>query len=145
MILATFDAWNASLPSVQDIPGIRWDLNIEVIPPQMFARDAHGNALGLTGPTDKSLAVCLLAPAWSDAADDETVYAASKALMSTINSKAEKMGLAIPYIYMNYAAPWQNVIASYGQSSVAQLEKTRARVDPKEVFTYLVPGGFKLP
>lgn len=47
MIRATFDAYNASLPSVKDIAGIRWDVNLEALPPQLYARGAQNNALGL--------------------------------------------------------------------------------------------------
>ncbi|EFZ03013.1 FAD/FMN-binding dehydrogenase [Metarhizium robertsii] len=144
MIRATFDAYNASLPSVQDIAGIRWDVNLEALPPQLYARGAQDNALGLadrSGP----LAVCLLSPAWSRAGDDDKVYAAARALMDEIDRRARDLGAHDPYIYMNYAAPGQEVIASYGQASVAHLQHVRARVDPHGLFTHQVPGGFKIP
>lgn len=143
MIRATFDAYNASLPSVQDIAGIRWNVNMEAVPPQLYARHATENALGLED-SKQALVVCLLSPAWTNAADDERVYAAGRALMDDINRRATALGVHHPYIYMNYAAPWQNVISSYGQASVSQLQSLRARVDPKGVFTKLVPGGFKV-
>ncbi|KID66305.1 FAD-binding, type 2, partial [Metarhizium hybridum] len=111
MIRATFDAYNASLPSVQDIASIRWDVNLEAPPPQLYARGAQDNALGLadrSGP----LAVCLLSPAWSRADDDDKVYAAAGALMDEIDRRARDLGAHDPYIYMNYAAPGQEVIAS---------------------------------
>lgn len=144
MIRATFDAYNASLPSVQDIAGIRWNVNLEPLPPQLYARGAQDNALGLadrSGP----LAVCLLSPAWSRADDDDKVYAAARALMDEIDRRARDLGAHDPYIYINYAAPGQEVIASYGQASVVQLQHVRTRVDPHGLFTHQVPGGFKIP
>ncbi|KID81698.1 FAD-binding, type 2 [Metarhizium guizhouense ARSEF 977] len=144
MIRATFDAYNASLPSVQDIAGIRWNVNLEALPSQLYARGAQDNALGL-GDRSGPLAVCLLSPAWSRADDDDRVYAAARALMEDINRRAKDLGAHDPYIYMNYAAPGQEVIASYGQASVAQLQHVRASVDPHGLFTHQVPGGFKIP
>ncbi|KID72294.1 FAD-binding, type 2, partial [Metarhizium brunneum ARSEF 3297] len=137
MIRATFDAYNASLPSVQDIAGISWNINLEALPPQLYA-------LGLADRSGR-LAVCLLSPAWSRAGDDDKVYAAARTLMEEINCRARDLGAHDPYIYMNYAAPGQEVIASYGQASVAQLQHVRARVDPHGLFTHQVPGGFKIP
>lgn len=144
MIRATFDAFNASVPKVQDIPGLRWNINLEAVPPQLYARDAKNNALGLADRT-KTLVVCLLSPAWSNAEDDEKIYAAARELMEDINRRAKSLEVYDPYIYMNYAAPWQDVISSYGKASVAQLQKLRSRVDPHLVFTRQVPGGFKIP
>ncbi|KND88640.1 Bifunctional solanapyrone synthase [Tolypocladium ophioglossoides CBS 100239] len=144
MIRATFDAYNASLPSVRDIAGIRWNVNLEALPRQLYSRHANDNALGLADRKE-SLAVCLLSPAWTDAVDDERVYAAARALMDDINRRAKDLGAYDPYIYMNYAAPWQDVISSYGQASVSQLQKVRTRVDPHQVFTKQVRGGFKIP
>lgn len=40
---------------------------------------------------------------------------------------------------------YRDVIASYGEESVAELKTLRVRVDLHEGFTRLVPGGFKLP
>ncbi|KAH0592038.1 hypothetical protein MHUMG1_10249 [Metarhizium humberi] len=129
MIRATFDAYNASLPSVQDIAGIRWDVNLEALPPQLYARGAQDNALGLAGRSGP-LAVCLLSPAWSRADDDDKLYAAARALMDEIDRRARDLGAHDPYIYMNYATPGQEVIASYGHATVAHLQHVRARVDP---------------
>ncbi|KAF5125082.1 Bifunctional solanapyrone synthase [Metarhizium anisopliae] len=54
------------------------------------------------------------------------------------------MGKLDPFIYINYAAQWQNPIASYGPASVDKLLETQRKYDPRRVFTRTVPGGFKL-
>jgi hypothetical protein len=144
MILATYEAFNSSLQSVQNLTGVAWAMNIEPLPPQIYARGAANNALGLAD-RNGSLAICLLSPSWPDQAQDEQIYAAACALIDNIENKAKTLGVYDPYIYLNYAAPWQDVIASYGESSVCRLQKLRATVDPWEVFTRRVPGGFKIP
>ncbi|KIM95610.1 hypothetical protein OIDMADRAFT_106259 [Oidiodendron maius Zn] len=144
MLLATFNAFNNSVASIRDLPGVTWTVIIEPLPPQIYARGATENALGLAGNT-KSLAVCLVSPSWTDPSQNEQIYALARDLLDTIENEAKKLGAYDPYIYLNYAAPWQDVIASYGPASVRRLQKLKAKVDPHNVFQHLVPGGFKIP
>jgi LmbE family N-acetylglucosaminyl deacetylase len=144
MLRAACEAWDASLAGVRDIRGLTWSLSLEPLPPAIYQRDVAANVLGLADRTG-SRVVCLLTQTWADQADNERVYAASAALIATIEDAARSLDAYDPYIYLDYAAPWQDPIASYGTASVQQLQKLRARVDPKGVFTHLVPGGFKIP
>lgn len=145
MIRATYDAFNTSLSLLQNVAGLMWAVNIEPLPPQIYMRGgADTNALGLAKHKG-SLAVCLVSPSWSDASQDEQVYDAARSLMADIESKAKKLRLYDPYIYLDYAAPWQMVIKGYGKESVERLQKLRKRVDPGEMFTRKVTGGFKIP
>ena len=144
MILATYEAFNESLQSIRNLTGVSWAMNIEPLPPQIYARGAANNALGLAN-RNGSLGICLLSPSWPDQAQDAQIYAAARELMNNIENKAKSLGVFDPYIYLNYAAPWQDVIPSYGEESVCRLQKLRAEVDPWEVFTRRVPGGFKIP
>lgn len=145
MIRATYDAFNASLSLLQDVTGIMWAVNLEPLPPHIYTRGgADTNALGLTGRKG-SLVVCLVSPSWSDAAHDEQVYSAARSLMTDIEGRAKKLGVYDPYIYLDYAAPWQDVIKGYGEESVKKLQKLRKKMDPNLVFTRNVKGGFKIP
>jgi hypothetical protein len=144
MLLAAYDAWNTSLAGVRDISGLTWSLSLEPLPPSIYQRNATANVLGLADRTGTRV-VCLLSQVWANQADDERVYAASAALITTLEKAARSLDAYDPYLYLDYSAFWQNPIASYGQPSVQQLQQLRARVDPKGVFTYRVPGGFKIP
>jgi hypothetical protein len=145
MIRAMYDAFNASLPLVQNVTGLMWAANIEPLPPQIYKRGgADTNALGLA-EYDDSLAIGLISPSWSDAAQDEQIYSAARSFLADVEARAKELGVYIPYIYLNYAGPWQEVIESYGEESVEKLQQVRDRVDPDEVFTRKVRGGFKIP
>ncbi|KAI0398835.1 putative oxidoreductase [Xylaria palmicola] len=146
MIREAYAAFNASLPLIQNVTGISWALNMEPLPPQIYTRGgADTNALGLTNENGRSLVVCLISPAWSNGAQNDQVYAAARSLMDDISARAKKLGVYDPYIYLDYAAPWQEVIPSYGAESVKKLQQLRKRVDPKKLFTKKVTGGFKIP
>lgn len=144
MIKAAYTLWNASLPAIANVPGIIFSYSLEPLPPVFYNRHATTNALGLAGNT-KPLIVALITTTWTNAADDALVTNTSNALLKAINAKAKQLGGLDEYIYLNYAGQFQDPIASYGAASVGKLQKVRQRVDPGGVFTYLVPGGYKIP
>lgn len=57
----------------------------------------------------------------------------------------DELGALDPYVYLNYAAKWQDPIMSYGTESVDRLAMVQESYDPHRIFTDRVPGGFKLP
>ncbi len=151
MVNSTYLHWNRSLHTIESIPGIVWSVSLEPLPPAIYARAARRsgsqgrNALGLDGRASGALVVTLLSATWAEAADDERVEAAARDMMAAIESDARVMGAHDPFIYLNYAAPWQDPIASYGEEAVRRLQEVRKWVDPTGVFTRQVPGGFKVP
>ena len=48
------------------------------------------------------------------------------------------------WVYLNYAAEWQDPIGSYGAANVGRLMSVSRRYDPTGVFQELVKGGFKI-
>jgi hypothetical protein len=57
--------------------------------------------------------------------------------------EAERRGRVNGYLYMNYASQFQDVIASYGEST-EKLKSIARKYDPTGVFQRLQPGYFKL-
>ena len=144
-INATVLAWNASLASIHAIPGIVWSVGMDPLPPQLYARHAGENALGLTNRKGRALIVVNLGMTWSNAADDDTVDKAARALVEAIQRAVGKLDALDPFVYVNYAAPWQQPIESYGEASAERLRSVQRVYDPRRVFTDVVPGGFKVP
>ncbi|KIM95616.1 hypothetical protein OIDMADRAFT_171036 [Oidiodendron maius Zn] len=142
-LTATVGAWNASVSSVEDIPGILWALAMDPLPPAMYTRHAEANALGLTGREGKFFIIINLRVTWDNADDDARVYSEIKQLIATIEREVGSLGSLDPFVYLNYAAPWQKPISSYGQASVERLTRIREEYDPQRVFTNTVSGGFK--
>ncbi|KAE8372710.1 hypothetical protein BDV26DRAFT_88406 [Aspergillus bertholletiae] len=144
MLNAVYQYWDSSLAEVQDIPGIVWAISLEPLPPAIYARHASKNSLGLDN-TSGALVVTLLSATWDEEADDEKVERAARKLFDNIDSDARELGVYEPFVYLNYAAQWQDPIASYKGKSVDRLQRVSLNVDPKRVFQVNVPGGFKLP
>ncbi|RYP77638.1 hypothetical protein DL771_001006 [Monosporascus sp. 5C6A] len=92
----------------------------EPLPPAIYQRGAEANAMGLADRTGTRV-MCLLS-----------------------QEVPRTLGAYDPFLYLNYAAKWQDPIATYGNESVQQLRELRAKVDPKGGFMHLIPGAFKI-
>lgn len=146
MLKATYVRWNTSLAAVQDVPGIVWSISLEPLPAAIYARAPKGhNVMGLPSDSEKALVVTLLSATWDNAADDTRVEETAKSLFAGIEADAHELNAYHPFVYLNYAAQWQDPIASYGPENVARLRQISREVDPTGVFQRLVPGGFKIP
>ncbi|KJK66846.1 FAD binding domain protein [Aspergillus parasiticus SU-1] len=144
MLNAVYQHWDSSLKSVEGIPGMVWAISLEPLPPAIYTRHASKNALGL-GDASGALVVTLLSATWDNELDDENVEKAARELFDNIDNEARKLGVYEPFVYLNYAAPWQDPISSYKSKNVELLKRVSLGVDPKRVFQTNVPGGFKLP
>ncbi|KAH7392322.1 FAD binding domain-containing protein [Phaeosphaeria sp. MPI-PUGE-AT-0046c] len=132
------------LHAVSDAAGILPVLSFQAITvPAMQAMQKNGgNALGLD-PSKGPIYICNLAIMWTDAADSDRMYSFSNALYERLQAEALSRGLANDFIYMNYASPWQDVVASYGAGK-QRLKHIAGVYDPAAVFQKLQPGYFKL-
>ncbi|RHZ58923.1 FAD-binding oxidoreductase [Aspergillus thermomutatus] len=144
MLNATYLRWSSSLAAIEDVPGIVWSISLEPLPPAIYSRAPTTNSLGLSEASG-SLVVTLLSATWEDEADDAKVEEAARALFDAIEDDARKSDAHEPYIYLNYAAEWQDPIATYGKTSIEKLHQVSQAVDPKGVFKNNMPGGFKIP
>ncbi|KAK6197111.1 hypothetical protein LQW54_010906 [Pestalotiopsis sp. IQ-011] len=144
-INATVAAWNTSIATIRDIPGIAWSLGFDPLLPQLYARHAGSNALGLGDRQNRTLIVVNINIKWSNATDDGAVDEAARSLIAAIERDVGQLDALDPFIYINYAASWQRPIDGYGEDSLEKLQSVREKYDPGHVFTNLVPGGFKIP
>ncbi|KAI2782825.1 putative oxidoreductase [Daldinia loculata] len=144
MLKAVYLKWNKSIETIKGVRGIVWAISLEPLPPAIYARSATSNVFGLSDRSD-ALVITLLTVFWRNEADDLKVEMAARGLFKEIEDDAKRLGAYDPFIYPNYAAPWQDPIASYGDESLRKLQRVRMDVDPKGVFSRQVPGGFKIP
>lgn len=144
MLHTLWSLWNSSLVNIQEIEGLVWSINLEPLPPAIYARKAKTNALGLSD-REGTLIVTLLSATWGRAEDDQIVEDETREFLEKTEKEARSLGAYDPFIYLNYAGHWQDPIASYGEESLQHLRRVHEKVDPDGLFTYREPGGFKIP
>ncbi|POS71935.1 oxidoreductase [Diaporthe helianthi] len=139
---AAYAQWEASYPALANVTNV-FTLILEPLPPAIYKRHADENALGLGNRTE-SLVIVELFASWTNGADDVLVERTLHNLLGAINKAAKELGALDPYIFANYAYKDQDVMGSYGAASLRKLNQVRDKVDPKRIFTQLVPGGYKI-
>lgn len=144
MLNATYQNWKNSLGDIQEVSGLSWSISLMPLPAAIYAKGANKNVMGLAN-VKKSLVVTLLSASWDNVEDDAKLEEAARALFAAIEDDAQHLDAFHPYLYLNYAAPWQDPIASYGLDSVQQLQRVSRDVDPTGIFKRMMPGGFKIP
>lgn len=101
-----------------------------------------GNCLGLT--VEEAPYLNVLSPcAWIHAEDDKKVKEITDKLFGQMVKEGKRRGLYKEFIYMNYAAPGQDVLKGYGQENYDRLKSIAEKYDPEQVFQKLMPGYFK--
>ncbi|KAK4652802.1 hypothetical protein QC762_512650 [Podospora pseudocomata] len=144
---AAYQIWWDSHSSVQNIPGIVWTMTFQPLPPSIYNRNPTTNSLGFNSPSrsNQPLVVIQLLASWASSLDDAFVRTKARELYDSLTSELVAKSATDPWVYLNYAADWQDPIAGYGTGNVAALQAARTKYDPNGVFTSRVPGGFKIP
>ncbi|KAJ8133123.1 hypothetical protein O1611_g503 [Lasiodiplodia mahajangana] len=145
MLEAIYICFNKTVEAIQDIPGIVWSVVLEPLPQAVYKRAPPGsNALGLSNRTEPLL-IALVSATWQDEVHDERINNLTQSLMADIEKEARKLNAFDSYVYLPYAAPWQDPMHGYGEETLGRLQRVKRKVDPDGIFTYNVPGGFKIP
>lgn len=107
------------------------------------APNPEDNVYGLK-KSDGPLISIMLAFSTASERYDSELLALQKRVLGMIKEEAQNRGLYHPFLFANYAGPFQDVIGSYGNRNVKFLEEVVAAYDPEHIFQRLKPGGFKV-
>ncbi|KAF5680607.1 FAD-binding domain-containing protein [Fusarium heterosporum] len=102
-----------------------------------------GNMFGLE-TADGPLVSFLLIFTTSDARYDDDVTETQQTILEKIKKEAKRRHLHHPFLFANYAAQWQDVFSSYGDTNRKFLTEIADKYDPDRVFQCLQPGSFKI-
>ncbi|SPQ26471.1 5265f1f4-130b-4917-a3bd-7367a864d0ad [Thermothielavioides terrestris] len=140
-----FDILNSTFYSFNPEGGVVWDIAFEPLPSVMlsYAAKTGGNVLGVQSE-DGNGYIMLLSALWPNSASNAAVEQVSRQALAAIEARAKAEGLLRGFQYLNYAAPYQTPIASYGAENLEFLREVSRKYDPLQVFQKRVPGGFKL-
>ncbi|KAL6721082.1 hypothetical protein ACLMJK_000182 [Lecanora helva] len=140
-----FDISNQTVQSLADVKNLTFSLSFQPLPQTVIGYGIAngGNALGLDR-SDGDLVNVLLTVQWAEAGDDDRINQAAKDLFKKAEAASKSLGTYNPYLYLNYAADFQDPIAGYGAASVANLKAVSKKYDPTQLLQKQLPGGFKL-
>ena len=142
-----FDLANQTIQTagIKDVVGLVFSLSFQPLPQIITSKAtaSGGNSLGLDA-SDGDLVNVLLTVQWKMPTDDARITAAARTLFEKGEAASKSAGTFDPYLYLNYAAPWQKPIAGYGAQSQTNLRSVSRKYDPRGLFQKQVPGGFKL-
>lgn len=106
-----------------------------------------GNSLCID-PQEEPFWLFSIAANWDDPAEDAFMSGLMEETLRSIEQVAAKHGVAHPYRYFNYAAPWQagDVWAGYDKLSLERMRQLQREYDSDQVFATggLNGLGFKL-
>lgn len=144
MMSNIFDIANRTVQALS-VPNLAYSLSFQPMPTAITSKAASlgGNSLGLSA-ADGNLFNLLLTVSWDDIADDAAIEQHAKNLFQQSEDEAKKLGLFNKYLYLNYAASWQDPFSGYGAAVKAKLQAVSKKYDPQGMFQKQVSGGFKL-
>lgn len=153
---------DAAFISLQDIFGVQLRLTYEPLPRSItnLSMEKGGNMLGLNNTQDNLIRKIPIRPtahdealirpvlrfdaSWTDPTDDPSLNAAAENWVTSVQQFSASAGTNVDFLYLNYAASFQDPLASYGAANLAFMRQVSQKYDPEQVFQNLVPGGFKL-
>lgn len=114
--------------------------------PRMFADIGvakGGNVMGMD-QNDGNALLWLSAVSVKKLEHEALVHRKTAAMTGELQRYAESISALAPWIYINYADPSQDPLASYGEENLEFMRIVSAKYDPAGLFQKRVPGSFKL-
>ncbi|KAI0396782.1 hypothetical protein F5Y17DRAFT_417760 [Xylariaceae sp. FL0594] len=144
-LMAAYDIYVKAIEPLKGVEGLVTSLTLQAYPKSLLNKTAAagGNSLGLD-PQDGPLMSILLLGFWQKKEDAAQIHSVYKDVIEAIDRAATAKGTAVPYKYMNYAAPFQDPITSYGEKNKAALQEASKKYDPEGLFQKGVSGGWRL-
>ncbi|UKZ56943.1 hypothetical protein TrVGV298_010790 [Trichoderma virens] len=82
--------------------------------------------------------------AYDNESDDSLVASVINDIVKKQRAFLKSRGYLLDFIYLNYADISQNVLSTWGKTSLTKLQAVSKKYDPKGVFQKKSPGGYKL-
>lgn len=145
-IAAIYDFFIAEFEKIKDVPGLRAGLSLQPITDDFINAGFKngGNPMGLWNNRRGPYVWVGQSIGWTNAEDDEKVWAANKRATEAYEQWGNERGLYDDFVFMNEADHTQDPFDSYGLINKVWLKFVRFKYDPSSVFQKLMPGGFKL-
>ncbi|KAK2616399.1 hypothetical protein QQS21_000640 [Conoideocrella luteorostrata] len=133
-----FKIWEKGINRISKVDGIFIEFLTQ---PQPVTNGT--NVFGLiAGKTDYVLIDMTVA--YNRESDDALVQGTINNIVEKQKALLRSKGYLVDFIYLNYADISQDVLGSWGSANLNKLKGVSKKYDPKGVFQYTSPGGYKL-
>ncbi|VUC32187.1 unnamed protein product, partial [Clonostachys rosea] len=136
-----FDTLNDTIYSFNPEGGVTWSIALEPLVAAMLPTLEDRDILGLEGACPGF--IVLISALWPNSTVNSEVEAKARSVLSAWEADAQSKGLLQDFQYLNYAAPYQKPLQSYGKDKLEFLISTSEKCDSARVLQKRV-GGFKL-
>lgn len=143
--MAAYKTYVNALGPLKAIEGLTTSFTLQAYPKSLLDKTASagGNSLGIDSSEGPLMSILILS-FWQNKVDDDKIHSTFQDVIEAIDLDASKRGTAVLYKYMNYAAPFQDPISSYGPESRVKLQIASKKYDPEGLFQKGLSGGWNL-
>ncbi|KPM41475.1 hypothetical protein AK830_g5093 [Neonectria ditissima] len=134
-----FRSLNKTIYSFDPEGGVTWSIAFEPLVAAMLRRWKDTNVLGLESAQDGF--IVLISALWPKTNPD--VETKARSVLTEWEANAREKRLLQRFQYLNYAAPFQSPLQSYGKDKLEFLKLVSEKYDPEQMLQKRV-GGFKL-
>jgi hypothetical protein len=154
-----FDTLNNTIYSFNPEGGVTWSIALEPLVAAMLPNSGDTDILGLERANpgfgmyifhedqrqecSNLTLVVLISALWPNLTANSEVEAKARSVLSAWEADSQSEGLLQDFHYLNYAAPYQRPLHSYGKDKLGFLKLTSEKYDPTRILQKNV-GGFKL-
>ncbi|KAF2099416.1 FAD-binding domain-containing protein [Rhizodiscina lignyota] len=136
-ILKTFESLTGSI-AFEDAAGVY--LTFQPLTASHISHDDNALGLSTAGP----LMLLSLEIYWTRHEQSEFFHRFAKEVHNTMKKEAEDTGSLHRFVYLNYAAEWQDPFIGYGLENLCRLKEIQDKYDPDGIFSILQQGGKKI-
>lgn len=142
-------AWKTAIPSLLSAHASSnpaSELTFQSIPPPP-RNDSSPNSLGFsaTDTPEKDLVFLQIVFYYNtDASASKAFNAGLKDFIKMFDDIAEDEGVSSGWVYLNFAARFQDPLGSYGREQLGKLKRVARKYDPRGLFQKQLVGGFKV-
>ena len=135
-------AWKTSRSQLGATVDFVSSMTWQSVPSPPAANNPNSFGFSSSSTPQKNLVLVLISDFYSNPGNASAISTSLCALINSINSLAQGEGIDVPYVYLNYAAPFQDPLGSTGQEMVQRA--VARKYDPRGFFQTRLRGGFKL-
>lgn len=142
-----YDLWERTVPKICEtyaFANTAAELTFQALPP--LPAKGNPNSLGFApnSSPEKDLVFLQFMFFFGDVGATEGLNTALNDLIRMVDKVAEEEGVKEDYLYLNFAAWFQDPFAGYGREQVRKLRHVAKKYDPEGFFQKQVYRGFKL-